>query len=452
MPVEVDAVVIGAGAAGLAAARSIAEAGRSVCVVEARDRIGGRVWTQRLEGFSRPIEIGAEFVHGRPEATWNLLHEAGLVACDVRGDQWRRKGNRIRPAGEHDDPNAVLARLRFGLKDRSFADVLRANAGRIPRDDLALAGAFVEGFDAADAERVSARSIAEEQEGLGDVGGEPQSRLIDGYGPLIGWLHAAGLRAGAELRLSWPVRAIRWKAGEVEVDGPEGTVRAKVAIVTLPVGVLQQPGAVAIEPDVPKVRKALSLLGAGSATKIVLSFREAFWEEKRGVPRAVGGFSGFGFVHDPRGAIPTWWSALPLHVPTITGWAGGPKSDVLSGLSEGEAIDRAIASLADLFGIADRRLRAMFVAGRCHDWQSDPWSRGAYSYVLVGGMDARKVLARPVERTLFFAGEAADTSGQASTVAGALASGQVAAKAAIRALGGTAKSTVAWPSRPSRRP
>ncbi len=105
------------------------------------------------------------------------------------------------------------------------------------------------------------------------------------------------------------------------------------------------------------------------------------------------------------------------------------------GLTEGDVLERAVASLADLFGISERRLESMLIAGRCHDWQTDPWSRGAYSYVRVGGMRARKDLARPVEETLFFAGEAIDTSGQASTVAGALTSGRAAAKAALRALG-----------------
>ncbi len=303
MPKTLDAIVIGAGAAGLAAARTLLEAGRSTIVVEARDRIGGRVWTQALEGFPRPVEVGAEFVHGRPAATWDALREAGLVAYDVRAQQWRRRGTRIRRAGERDDPSAVLARMRIPRKDESFADALVANAKRIPGSDLALARSFVEGFDAAHAELVSARSIAAEQEGLGDVGGEPQSRVLEGYGPMLEWARDAVVRAGAELRLSWPVQVIRWERGRVEVSGPSGTISAGVAIVTLPVGVLQQRD-VQIDPDVPRVQKAVALLGAGSATKIVLSFRDAFWERKRGVPRAVGDFSAFGFVFDPRGPDP----------------------------------------------------------------------------------------------------------------------------------------------------
>jgi monoamine oxidase len=424
----IDAIVIGAGAGGLAAARVLAEAGHGTVIVEARDRIGGRVWTQPVEGFPLPVEIGAEFVHGRPPATWDGLREARLVAYDVGGDRWRRRGRHLRKAGERDDPNAVMAKLRIRRRDESFADALLANAGRLPSVDLALARSFVEGFDAAHAELVSARSIAEEQEGLGNVGEEPQSRVLEGYGSLLAWIHDAAVRAGATLRLSWPVRRVAWERGSVRVSGPRGTLRARAAIVTLPVGVLQAAD-VAFEPDVPRIREATALLGAGSATKIVLAFREAFWEKKRGVPRAIGDISKFGFLFDPNGPIPTWWSMLPLHVPVLTGWAGGPKSDALSGIPEAEVIDKAVASLADLFGT--RRLAGMLVAARCHDWQSDPWSRGAYSYVRVAGASARKDLARPVESTLFFAGEAADTGGQASTVAGAIASGQAAAKAAL---------------------
>jgi monoamine oxidase len=423
-----DVIVMGAGAAGLTAARALAEAGRSTVIVEARNRIGGRVWTQALDGFPRPLELGAEFVHGRPAATWDVLRESGLVAYDVSGDRWRRRGRLLRKAGERDDPNAVMAKLRIRRRDESFADALLANAGRIPRADLALARSFVEGFDAAHAELVSARSIAEEQEGLGNVNEEPQSRLLEGYGSMLQWIRDAALGAGATLRLSWPVRSVTWERGSVRVSGPKGTLRARAAIVTLPVGVLQA-GDVVFEPDVPQIRSAVALLGAGSATKVMLAFREAFWE--RGVPRASRGFGGVGFLFDPAGALPTWWSALPLHVPVLTGWAGGPKSDALSGLPESDVVDRAIASLAEPLGVPERRLSAMMVRGRCHDWQSDPWSKGAYSYVRVGGASARKDLARPVEDTLFFAGEAADTGDQASTVAGAIASGQAAAKAAL---------------------
>jgi monoamine oxidase len=421
-----DVIVIGAGAAGLAAARVLAEAGRSTAIVEARDRIGGRAWTQVVDEFPRPVELGAEFVHGRPAATWDVLRESGLVAYDVAGEPWRRRGRRLSKAGERDDPTAVMAKLHIRRRDESFADALLANAGRIPRADLALARSFVEGFDAAHAELVSARSIAEEQEGLGNVNEEPQSRLLEGYGPLLEWIRDAAVRAGATLRLSWPVRSVAWERGSVRVSGAKGTLRARAAIVTLPVGVLQSAD-VSFEPDVPRIREAAALLGAGSATKIVLAFREAFWE--RGVPRAPRHFAGFGFLFDPDGRIPTWWSMLPLHVPVLTGWAGGPKSDALSGIPEADVIDQAVARLADLFGT--RRLRDMLVAGRCHDWQSDPWSRGAYSYVRVGGASARKDLARPIEGTLFFAGEAADTGDQASTVAGAIASGQAAAEAAL---------------------
>ena len=428
-----DVVVIGAGAAGLAAARALAEAGHRTAIVEARDRIGGRIWSQSLDGFPLPVEVGAEFVHGRPPATWDALREARLVAYHVAGDRWRRRGSRLRPVGERDDPNTVIERLRIRRRDESFADALLANAGRIPRADLALARSFVEGFDAAHVDLVSALSIAEEQKGLGDVEEEPQSRVLHGYGGLVEWLRDVAVRAGATLRLSWPVESIAWERGRVRVAGPGGSLRARAAVVTLPVGVLQHSD-VRIEPDVPRIRKAVALLGAGSATKVMLAFREPFWEERRGVPRATGHFAGFGFLFDPSGPIPTWWSALPLHVPVLTGWAGGPKSDALSGLAEADVIDRATACLAGLFGISERRLAAMLVAARCHDWLSDPWSRGVYSYVRVGGARARKDLARPVEDTLFFAGEAADTGDQASTVAGALASGQAAAKSALRVL------------------
>src|SRR5690606_32301322 len=118
---------------------------------------------------------------------------------------------------------------------------------------------------------------------------------------------------------------------------------------------------------------------------------------------------------------------------------GGPKTEALSARGERGVVDAAVASLADLLGVPARRVRRLMVAARMHDWVGDPWSRGAYSYELVGARRARRQLARPVMGTLFFAGEAADMSGQASTVAGALTSGDRAGRAAARAVGKRAR-------------
>jgi monoamine oxidase len=116
---------------------------------------------------------------------------------------------------------------------------------------------------------------------------------------------------------------------------------------------------------------------------------------------------------------------LPLRAPFLIGWAGGPKADRLSGASENAVLREAMKSLGTIFGrVPESELAGFFM----HDWQADPFARGAYSYVAVGGEGAREALRAPLSETLYFAGEAADAEGEAGTVAGALQTGTRAAR------------------------
>jgi monoamine oxidase len=159
--------------------------------------------------------------------------------------------------------------------------------------------------------------------------------------------------------------------------------------------------------------------------KAVLRFRTPFWETAdRGLYRDVR------FFHPRQAAFPTFWTALPVRTPVIVAWAAGPKAVALAGLKQPQIIDAALESLAALFGDVEA-IRGELEGAWLHDWQSDPYARGAYSYVTVGGDKARKQLATPLAGTLFFAGEAADTEGEAGTVGGALQSGTRAAREVI---------------------
>ena len=426
--------------AGLHAARILGDQGVATLVLEARPRIGGRILTLRDRSIPVPIELGAEFVHGEPRATWDLLDEAGLVAYDLPFDHFQRRRGRLThlpSLGEELAP--VMQGLKhLGRKDQSFADYLRHHRGGSPAARQ-MARAFVEGFDAADPERASAKAIAEEMEGIGNLEEEPQFRLRDGYGALIEHVRKALVRGCVTIRLRTVVSGIRWSQGRVEARcGSDEVCRARRAIITVPLGVLQVPpersGSIRFEPEIPKVREAAGLLASGPVMKAILQFRDRFWEDPS-VARAAkagAGLRNAAFFHDPLAAFPTWWTALPLRVPMLTGWAGGPKAVLLSGLTKRELTAAALASLSQMFGRSVARLRESLVRLHFHDWPADPFSRGAYSYVTVGGSRARHTLATPVEGTLFFAGEAVDTGGQASTVAGAIASGERAARAVLR--------------------
>ncbi|HUF80116.1 MAG TPA: FAD-dependent oxidoreductase, partial [Burkholderiales bacterium] len=198
------------------------------------------------------------------------------------------------------------------------------------------------------------------------------------------------------------------------------------AIVTLPLGVLQRPAgsadAVRFEPALRRKVPALERLAAGAVLRVVLQYPAAFWEEldqRR--------YCNASFFHSPYAAFPTVWTALPARTPLLVAWCGGPRAALLSNADEGDIVRRAVMSVRSLFG--DRAGGAALpVATWVHNWQRDPYARGAYSYVTVGGQDARRQLAAPLQRTLFFAGEAADFEGEAGTVAGALRSGVRAAR------------------------
>jgi monoamine oxidase len=396
---KVDVLVVGAGAAGLAAADALRRAGRAVLVVEARDRVGGRCLTRRLPGVPSPVELGAEFIHGRPEATLSLLKRANVPAVDSTRTQRIMFNGKLTPMNLFTEAQRV-ARAEVKGRDVSFRTFLARQ--RLPKLTRTLATMMVQGFDAADPGIASAREIIEEWSGGGL--GVSQPRPQGGYGPLLEFL-----ANDSTVQLNTVVQAIRWKRSSVEVRGAfrgePWSAWAPRAVITVPIGVLPS--------LVKEKRAALAKLESGPVVRVALAFREAFWEKRH---------PGVAFFHSPDAPFPTFWTPLPMHSPLITCWAGGPKAARLAGSSEKALLNAALASVRSVMGNIDEP-RAFLL----HDWQADPFARGGYSYVRVGGTGARGKLAEPLDETLYFAGEATDTE-QSGTVGGALASGIRAAK------------------------
>ncbi len=411
-PLESEVVVIGAGAAGLAAADALTRNAHSVLVLEARDRVGGRCFTRRMAGLDIPVELGAEFLHGEARATRALLRAAGVKAIDSVRVQRALEGGRLRPVNGFGEAQRAVRGVAL-RKDISFAEFLRDR--KISEKTKALAALMVQGFDAADPKRVSARSIIEEW-GEGGSLGDSQPRPQGGYGPLFDGLARSLVARGVRLLLQRVVQRIDWRRGSVRVRGrflgEPFVVRAKRVVITLPLGVLQS-RRVAFLPALAEKRAALQKLASGPVIRVALRFDSPFWESRA---------PGVAFFHNAAAPFPTFWTPLPMRGPLLTAWAGGPKAARLTGHSEKALLARALQSVRSVFPDAPDP------AACCvQDWQQDAFSRGGYSYVRVGGEDARDALATPVEDTLFFAGEATDSE-EAGTVAGALRSGQRAAQ------------------------
>jgi monoamine oxidase len=428
-----DVVIIGAGVSGLAAASALRKSGLSVLLLEARDHVGGRAWTRHEPDLSAPIELGAEFIHGRVPETFELLREVGKAALDTSGAHWTlRDGKLVR--NTEDLFGAIQTALERSnvLKepDISFESWLsRSGQYGLSPEAAAMARAFVEGFDAADPARVSTHFVAREW-GSGGMLDSPQFRPLGGYSSVLAALAGALDRENIRLQLQTVVREVRWQRGSVEIDATfldqPFSVRARCAIVTLPLGVLQAPaeasGAVRFVPGLDAKRKALEGLISGPVLKLSLRFRRAFWEELDG-----GKYQDASFFHSATTAFPTFWTSLPLRAPLLTAWIGGPKAARLSLSDTPDIARQALESLAAIFGgrpKSEFELEAAYL----HNWQTDPFARGAYSYIAVGGGEARHMLAGPLEDTLFFAGEATDTEDEAATVTGALQSGERAAR------------------------
>jgi monoamine oxidase len=428
-----DVVIIGAGVAGLAAANELRKAGRTVLLLEARDRTGGRVWTRHVPGLAAPVELGPEFIHGRVPQTFELLGRVGQAALDTSGAHWTVRHGKLEQNA--DDPfgdiQKALARSHaLDQPDVAFETFLnRSGQFGLSADAQALARSFVEGFDAADPARVSTHFVAREW-GSGGMLDAPQFRPSGGYSSVLMALGGALDRDTVRLQLQTRVKQIHWTRDSVRIEanflGQPFSVTTPRAIVTLPLGVLQlpadSPDAVHFGPALAGKREAMEGLAFGPVVKVGLQFRRAFWQELDG-----GRYQDASFFHSPQTAFPTFWTPRPLHAPLLTAWVGGPKAARLSQATNEQIIQQALMSLTSVF---DGRAHEEFEleAAYLHNWQKDPLALGAYSYVTVGGDAARRTLAAPLENTLFFAGEATDTQGEAATVTGALLSGARAAR------------------------
>jgi monoamine oxidase len=425
-----DALIIGGGIAGLIAARHLTEAGLRVTLLEARDRLGGRIYTHATADF--PVEIGAEFVHGRPEEILALSAEGAVPLVPVQGN-FRRKINGQWAEASHlmEKVDLLFSKLPAGEPDESFQYYLDRSGEDEDVKQQALR--YVEGFHAANPSLISARSLRRDSEAEEAIKGDHQYRIASGYESLVRTVAERIDRKRCDFVMNTPVHKIVWRQGEVIARTSTEEYLAPRAIVTLPLSVLKV-NSVVFSPALPEKQNAMSFLEMGPVIRVSLCFQEKFWERD---PEMAD--LSFLFTDDPQ--FPTWWTSDPLPYPMLTGWAAGPYAGVHAGRSKDDIVRSAVQSLARIMKIAEPELRRQMTGSFMHDWQADPFSRGAYSYVAVGGMDAAKKLAETVVDTLYFAGEATNSDGYNGTVHGAIATGYRAAEELLQSVGASPRRT-----------
>ena len=264
------------------------------------------------------------------------------------------------------------------------------------------------------------------------VQGDRGFRICGGYEQLAHSLARSLPLQRSRFLLNTTVGEVRWLRGQAKIvarnNGTELSLEAPRALITLPLGVLQlqpeEPGAVRFTRPLEMKHAALHQLEMGAVIRITIVFSDRFWLKCGPGNENLRDLS-FLFSHDEW--FPTWWTPHPWNSPMLTGWAAGPRGRALSHQPKQFILERAIEALCCIFNVAPSTIADAISSWHTHDWQADPFARGAYSWVCVGGEGAQRELAAPVEETLFFAGEATAWNGHHGTVHGAVTSGERAA-------------------------
>jgi monoamine oxidase len=410
-----EVIIIGAGTAGLAAARDLRAAGIRSLVLEASDRIGGRVHTIFPDGH--PVELGAEFVHGRPEPFTTILKQHHLELEEMDGAMLRSENGQL-VSGAKFFPQVMnlLDSLKDSGADRTFAEFLDTDAKKFDPEARQSAWEYVSGFHAADPARASEHALARSTQ-IGERESSDEAfRLRRGYSQVIDIL-----ARDADIRLNAEASAIRWRPNQVTVSCVDGaSFSARAAIMTVPLPIWSR---LHFTPELPHKAAALAKLAMGPVLHVSLRFKEKWWEHVQG-----GKAKGLGFLLSHHPDFPTWWTGLRVHPPLLTGWSASLRAERLAALSHDEVVARALAALAALFSFPQPEIEWLLRSAHTHNWQTDRHVGGGYSYVLKGGSAAARELARPVDSTIFVAGEATDFTGDNGTVHGAINSGRRAAR------------------------